>query len=309
MIDRKGKGYITIATGDIHYYEIAANLLLSYRFFCKNPLPFAIIAEEENEYTQLFDDVIITDEAMRSFNDKFLLLKLCPYQETIFFDADCLAYGDLNVYWELFADATDVSAFGINVGLEDDNGAWYNCDGIGKYADLIEYKSRVHAGVVFIRQSESLKKLYSDCMDLFLNYSSLYFLSWSGSVDECILGVAMPMNGMKTIREDPYIFTSFPGLVNLKADIYNNCLQYKALWHDYVKNGLLLHWGTIQTKKPLYKYNVECLKYMISNKKSVKGFLFYDLKLKLILLRISYLPTCLKMSFLRIIRFIKKILN
>lgn len=30
------RGMVTIATGDKHYYEIAANLLLSYRFFQKN---------------------------------------------------------------------------------------------------------------------------------------------------------------------------------------------------------------------------------------------------------------------------------
>ena len=84
------RGFITIATGKSHYYKIAANLLLSYRFFSKNPYPFAIIAEEHNEYTELFDDVIITTEAMRSFTDKFLLLKLCPYDETIFFDAETL---------------------------------------------------------------------------------------------------------------------------------------------------------------------------------------------------------------------------
>ena len=135
------RGMITISTGDVHYYRIAANLLLSYRIFSDNPLPFAIIAEEENEYTALFDKVIITKEAKRSFTDKFLLLKLCPFDETIFFDADCLAYGDLNNYWQLFEGATDFSALGQNFDLSDNNGAWYDLNGIGKYADLITYNS------------------------------------------------------------------------------------------------------------------------------------------------------------------------
>ena len=65
------KGFITIATGDKQYYMIAANLLLSYRCFSESPCPFAIIADEENEYTALFDDVIITNEAKQSFLDKF----------------------------------------------------------------------------------------------------------------------------------------------------------------------------------------------------------------------------------------------
>ena len=70
------RGFITIATGKKQYYEIAVNLLRSYRYFAKEKYPFAIIAEEENECTALFDDVILTNEAMHSFMDKLLLMKL-----------------------------------------------------------------------------------------------------------------------------------------------------------------------------------------------------------------------------------------
>ena len=44
-------GFITIATGDAQYYKIAVNLLHSYRWFSKAPVPFAILADQENEYT------------------------------------------------------------------------------------------------------------------------------------------------------------------------------------------------------------------------------------------------------------------
>ena len=35
------RGFITIATGRDQYYEMAKNLVLSYRLFCGNPCPFA----------------------------------------------------------------------------------------------------------------------------------------------------------------------------------------------------------------------------------------------------------------------------
>ena len=44
-------GFLTIAAGDEKYYKMAANLLQSYRYFSKSPLPFAILADRENEYT------------------------------------------------------------------------------------------------------------------------------------------------------------------------------------------------------------------------------------------------------------------
>jgi hypothetical protein len=47
-------GFITIATGDVQYYKMAANLLHSYRYFSENPLPFAIFADTKtNTQTSL----------------------------------------------------------------------------------------------------------------------------------------------------------------------------------------------------------------------------------------------------------------
>lgn len=94
------RGFITIATGDIYYYKLAANLLKSYRYTTKKVMPFAIICEEENQYTDLFDVVVITKDASKSFMDKLLLLKLCPFDENVFLDSDILAYHDLNNYWD-----------------------------------------------------------------------------------------------------------------------------------------------------------------------------------------------------------------
>ena len=53
------RGFITIATGKEMYFQSAKNLLLSYKLYCDDPLPFAIMCDQENEYTALFDDVVL----------------------------------------------------------------------------------------------------------------------------------------------------------------------------------------------------------------------------------------------------------
>ena len=259
------RGFITIATGKKQYYEIAVNLLRSYRYFAKEKYPFAIIAEEENECTALFDDVILTNEAMHSFMDKLLLMKLCPYDETIFIDADSLAYGDLNAYWDFFEGATDFASLGANYPLDQKEGPWYNVEDIGKYGKEITYKTRVHSGVCFIRKSDKLKKLYDDCMDIFNHYDELYFHSFPNSVDECVLGVAMPMNQMKAVRQKQDMLAAYPCLTTLNADILHGVLQYTTPWGGYTEKGILLHWGTAQTYQPLYRYNVACLRFLLRN--------------------------------------------
>lgn len=49
------RGFITIATGGDWYYQLAENLLLSYRLFSEKPMPFAILCDRENEHTKCFD--------------------------------------------------------------------------------------------------------------------------------------------------------------------------------------------------------------------------------------------------------------
>lgn len=258
------KGFITIATGDKYYYKLAANLLASYRYQTRNPYPFAIIAEEENEYTSLFDDVIIVKDVTRSFMDKFLLLKYCPYEETIFFDADILAYNDLNRFWDIFSGATSFSSIGKNYELYQD-GAWYDVDGIGEFGNEINYKVQVHLGICYIRQSKSLEKLYNDCKRIVENYDKLKIKMFANSRDELSMGIAMPMNNMRVVDEKPEYIASLPAVSNVKASILSNVLQYTSYWGTRVESGgLLIHFGTEQTKQPLYRFEVECLQHLIN---------------------------------------------
>ncbi len=284
------RGFITIATGKLHYYKIAANLLLSYRYFTKDPLPFAIIAEEENEYTALFDDVILTNESYHSFLDKFLLLKLCPYDETIFIDADCLAYDDLNKWWTFFDGATDFSAVGHMSSVDDSRSAWYNVEDLGEYGKDLPYKCQVHAGVCYIKNTNKVKRLYDDCMELYQNYDKMHFHSCPYFVDECVFGVAMPRNGMKTTKEDMNYLSVYPFMTKVKADIWTGELKGKNVWKVATEHSVLMHFGTYYTHQAQYRYNVEQLQLLLSAEKekiSLGKRLLYKHGWRLFFLRIG----------------------
>lgn len=264
------RGFVTMATGDIQYYKIAANLLLTYRLNSKESLPFAIIAEEHNKYTKLFDDVVIVKNVERSFMGKFLLLTSCPYDENIFFDADTLAYGDLNEWWTVFTDkSTDFSSIGSTVDLHSEKGAWYNVEDIWEYGKQIEYKCRVHLGVAFIRKSDKLTKMYTDCQDIIKNYDKLHFHTCPEAKDEATLGIAMPMNGMRTEKQIPRFMGFLPYLKEVHADMLTGSLSYTTDWGTKANgDGLLIHFGTRNTYKGFYLYEVSCAKYRVSLKKN-----------------------------------------
>ena len=56
------KGFVTIATGKEQYYRLARNLFLSYKYFTKEPLPFALLCDRENEYSEEFDQVVLIEK-------------------------------------------------------------------------------------------------------------------------------------------------------------------------------------------------------------------------------------------------------
>lgn len=141
MKKQQRKGFVTIATGQERYYKLARNLLHSYRLFAKDPFPFAIISDRENEYTSEFDKVIVISDASNSYNDKLKLFRELPFEETIFIDADSLAYGDLNTWWDIFCDAGDFSLFGyawrdLNCGR-----GWFIPSGMKQYGTDISLYS------------------------------------------------------------------------------------------------------------------------------------------------------------------------
>ena len=72
MRENKSRGFVTIATGSEYYYQLAANLLISYKKRGQGQYPFALICDRENGYSALFDDVILVEDYKKSTLDKLL---------------------------------------------------------------------------------------------------------------------------------------------------------------------------------------------------------------------------------------------
>ena len=64
------------------------------------------------------------DIKFRVVGDLERLPEYLPFDETIFIDSDCLAYKDLNDFWEVFKDADDFSMFGTNFPVDYEYG-WF----------------------------------------------------------------------------------------------------------------------------------------------------------------------------------------
>ena len=252
------KGFITIATGKEEYYELARNLLRSYRHFCREPLPFAILADRENEYTAEFDDVIIfPDGATNSYLDKLCLAEFAPYDTTVFIDADCLAYGDLNVIFDHFRDADDFSCFGRVLPLDDKTG-WFEYENLGELQEKVSYVVGLHGGIYCMRKGNLSCKIMEDAKSFIPDYQKFGFRGKFDLGDEPLVALSMAVNNCHPI---PFIPEDICCYWEHENQVDMDVTRGKATV-DGQYNTILLHWGTRFTRGLHYKKQVALLEIM-----------------------------------------------
>ena len=249
------KGFITIATGKEEYYRLARNLLHSYRHFCKEPLPFAILADRRNEFTAEFDDVIIfPNGATNSYLDKLYLAEHAPYDTAIFIDADCLAFGDLNVLFEHFRDADDFSCFGRVLPLDDQTG-WFEYRHLGELQQKVTYVVGLHGGIYYMRRSETARKIFEDARSFIPEYQKYHFRGKFDLGDEPLVALSMAVNNCHPI---PFIWEDITCYWEHTDHTHVDITKGKATV-DGQYDTILLHWGTRFTRELEYRKQVDLL--------------------------------------------------
>lgn len=261
---KKTKGFITVATGNEEYYRLARNLLHSYHFFCKEQLPFAVLTDQENEWTAEFDDIILFQNgATNSYLDKLSLGENLPYDINIFIDSDCLAFGDLNQLFEYFKDADDFSCFGRVLPLDDKTG-WFEYENLGKLKEKVSYVVGLHGGIYYMRKGAVCDKIFRDAKAFVPDYPKYKFKGkFSNPGDEPLVALSMAVNNCRPI---PFILEAiccyWEHVDHMTIDITQGIARVEQ---EPKYNADLLHWGTRYTRELEYKKQVELLNILEEN--------------------------------------------
>lgn len=286
------RGFVTIATGAERYFNIARNLLWSYWQFASEKYPFTIICDRENEYTAEFDDVILLKEAHCNYLDKLQLYKYLPYDETIFIDADSLAYGDLDEWWDIFKDAADFSLFGYAwTDLKSGRG-WFVPDGTGEFKDRISFIPDFNGGIYYMRRSEKCRRVFELANYFAEHFSEYVFNGFDSAADEPCLALAMAVEQCMPldIKKKGLVFA--PAKKDIELDISKPLAFYhgKNCEKGYLVN--LIHWSNYRTKLALYKFEVRKLTALRECKtEGIIYRLFYRYKIKYYILMILDINT------------------
>ena len=275
------RGFVTVATGKEHYYVLARNLLRSYKDNCKKPVRFAVIADEENEYTEEFDDVVILKNASRSWMDKMEILRVCPYDENIFIDADCLIYKDVNFLWEIYKRADDFSCFGKELPLDSKEG-WFTREAAEKYP--IHFITHLHGIMYFVRRGNKIDEMYRLCQKIISDYYSITFRAFNNILaDEPVFALAMSVMNFHPMERKPEYYCFVPFADYIRADYVNRTVKFQNLKDGKVESCCIVHWGNKNTMLAKYKSDSSKLNYYykrnLSLKDTIKGWVLYKINL------------------------------
>lgn len=276
----KTRGFCTIATGGVHYFRLASNLLCSYRQTTADALPFAIMTDKENSFTKEFDKVVVMNNVTCSYMDKIEMLAHPPFDETIFIDADCLAYGDLNCFFRFIDEIgynSGVRTFGRCYPLGSPYG-WYKQGNLGEYEKLVDCQINMHGGVIYFKDDTTTRKIYDECIAISRHYSEFKFAMFDKPADEPIMALAMAVHSCMPIelRESQDVggtfFVFYPAQRRVQMNYSKRLCRYTNNGEEWVSNVLLLHWMNHNTLRVRYRREVSRMR---DGEENVQGKIKY----------------------------------
>ena len=240
------RGFVTVATGSDEYYQLAVNLYISYK---KNggKYPFVLICDRENEYSRIFDRVVLVNEFRKSTIDKPLMYH-SPYDESIFLDADILILRSIDDLWDVFRNWDDVGIFGCTYPVDSQRG-WFTYEGCGEYKPQIKFMIDMNGGIVYFRKTNRASSIFNKALYLTEHYSEFDFKRFKEPADEPVMALSMALHSCKPL-DYQYNQLILPGMPEkVTTDYQGNIFIGKK---ELTPN--LIHFSNIRTKHFLYNY-------------------------------------------------------
>lgn len=244
------QGYLTTATNSIEFLNYAINLRLSC-FYNDPTRPFALVADEtiynriyDLKISHYFDNIILYQGNYVSWELKFELIHLSPFDETFYIDADSLMIKDPNSAWSL------VSGKHFTVqGPENFEGKWYGRTQKDIMSKMkISYFPKFNGGFLYFDKSQKAREVFKKSVDLFNNYyEELGFdLNHGLKADEPIIGIAMALCNLKPEPDSSNIMFTILGIdfwfgkfAKLKLSIPKRKVYFKK--YNKAVSPIILH--------------------------------------------------------------------
>lgn len=240
------QGYITIATGENKYLQMAKFLALSVKLNDKKRT-IALITDEnmevEGEVAELFSHIIRIPqkEGYVGCLDKLRVYDYSPFEETMFLDSDCLIVkDDMDRHWDNF------KSYDFNLaGNKMTQGRWYNFDIAKVLQEMqIPYVVKMNSGMFYFKKNNKAEEFFALTNHLVANQSNLIGCSHRVEqqiADEPFLGAAMGALSIDPVgysAEEGSIMVTTVCAKGCKFDPVKHVSQLKKPTGFYILNRL-----------------------------------------------------------------------
>ena len=203
------RAVLTLAAGKPVYWGMAINLARSFLWWHKqSDIRFCLVTDFQYELPKdLSGSEILRvppDKLRRGFSAKLQLDELSPASKTLFVDADCLVFGNLESVFARFA-GRPVSVVGGSLS----SGEWFgNVESICRRFGLTELPF-FNGGIYYLESGSLSSQTYYGARELEKHYDEIGLKRLRDRPnDELLMAISMSLQGLKAFPEDGTIVSA-----------------------------------------------------------------------------------------------------
>ncbi|HEY8784034.1 MAG TPA: hypothetical protein VIM16_20565 [Mucilaginibacter sp.] len=200
---------LTIATGKKMYVGLAVNLARSFLYWHTNSaIIFQLVTDQPQlvprDISNKIQVITITPGELGSgFSSKLQLDKLVSEGQTLFIDADCLIFENLDALFNRFKHHA-VTVVGSYIA----DGEWFGDVGAICRQFKVPHLPKFNGGLYYLEKGEKATEVYTAAREIEKRYDEIGFVRLRNRPnDEVIMALAMQLHGQKPVFDDGTIMS------------------------------------------------------------------------------------------------------
>jgi hypothetical protein len=248
---------LTIASGSDEYLMLAGALLKSLRLNAPEESVAVVTDRRDHPVVGRFDHVVDLDARNGGgFSQKLHLADYAPYDETLYVDADCLAYGSLD---ELWAQCETVPSVGV---LARRTVTPFWCTDLDRLPASYRLPSYLefNGGLYFIRRGEAAATIFAEGREIYERSEDFGLIRFGGEFgDEPAMALALSRAGVGLIDDGGCGMRTPSALTGkVSLDIARQHAEFEK-WGSPV-TPVLVHFAGGRWRRPVYRRELLALR-------------------------------------------------
>jgi hypothetical protein len=199
------RGFLTIASGASLYLRMGLALARSVRLRNSRAELAVVTDASPDMFSGLYDHVIrLNPEFGRGVQQKLYLDRYTPFEETIYIDADCLAYEDVDLLWGMYAGSRDSGSRVLTTWAL--ASSHYGVSDLGKYLEVygVTRIGNFNGGIYYFDRGTVAAKVFESARRIGAERDRVGLTPFKNSpvADEPIMTMAMEVNGVPMLPWD-----------------------------------------------------------------------------------------------------------